>query len=145
MSDLIQRMKTRLRRVGDLLSGRDVHVEGAAPERLDARATARPLLDVFESDDELLLAADVPGAIPDSTHLYVQEGRLTLLARIARPSDGHRLLGGASDRDWYAELRLPDIVDAERVHAALEAGVIEVHLPKRARPEARRVRVASAT
>ena len=109
MTNLVNRMKSGLQRMGDWITGHDVDVASGPPEAelLDSRATARPLVDVLESDQELMLVADVPGAHSDTTAVHVDGRRLTILARVSNVADAHLLLGGVSDADWFVDFALP--------------------------------------
>ena len=102
----------------------------AAPVKRPDPAFAPPI-DVYESDAELLLIADVPGASEN-------EAEVTL--------DGERLLIQAKgkERNFRRELSVPQIVDGERVSASLSAGVLTVHLPKRAQYQPRQIAVRGA-
>ena len=146
MSTLVNRMKSGLRRMGDWITGHDVDVVAEAPavSPLNSQSTARPLIDVFESDDELMVVADVPGAHPESTHVHVDGDRLTVLAKVPSLADAHLLVGGASAVDWYAEFAIPERIDSDRVYASLRQGVLTVHLALRARDKPHRVPVTSA-
>lgn len=145
MSNVMSRVRTGLRRVGDWMTGRDVEVASGPPqaEWLSSRPAARPLVDVLESDDELLLRADVPGAHNDSTHVHLDGGRLTLVAQVADGDEGHLLLGRGGGVDWRAEFALPDIVDPNGVDASLRDGVLTVRMHKRAMPAPRRIAITS--
>ena len=132
MTNLMSRMKSSLRRVGDWITGHDVDVaagplsSGAARQAVPPR---RPRIDVLESEHELMLVADVPGAHPDATRVHVDGGRLTILARVPNVANAHVLSSSASDADWYVDFALPNVVDADSVHAVLRDGVLTVRLP----------------
>jgi HSP20 family molecular chaperone IbpA len=90
-----------------------------------------PRLDVYENENEYLLDADVPGARAEQIEIGVDKGVLTLASR-----------GVAPEWDYRRELRLGDEVDAEHIVATLEAGVLRLHLPKRAELRPRKIAVA---
>lgn len=141
----VNRMKSGLRRMGDWITGHDVDVTDQPPaELLQDRPTVRPAIDVLESNDEILVVADTPGAFPGATYVHVDGGRLTVLARAHRAADGHLLLGGVTEADWHFDLALPDVVDPDAIHAAVRDGVLSLHLPKRPRPEPRRIAVTTS-
>ena len=143
MSNVVNRVRSGLRRVGDWVTGRDVEVATGPPpsEHLVSRDAARPLVDVLESDDELVLRADVPGAHPDSTQVHVDGGRLTVFARAGRHAEGRLLFGRGTATDWRADFAIPEIVDADRIDAALRDGVLTIRMGKRPAAAPRRVAV----
>lgn len=133
MTAWMERVKTGIKRMGDWFNGADVDVATGPPaERLDDRPTLRPAVDIYENSDELLLVADMPGACPETTHVQVDGGQITLWAR---PPNGR-------DADWYAAFAIPEGTDGERTRASVRDGVLTVRLPKRARPAPRRIAVS---
>jgi HSP20 family molecular chaperone IbpA len=83
-------------------------------------------VDALENDKELLFLADVPGASPENTTVYVEESLVSFRARSEA--------GGL----WYREFRLPRSVDAAQARSNIEQGVLSIHVPKR---EPRRIPV----
>jgi HSP20 family protein len=100
----------------------------------EASAAAReeqpvlPPIDVFENESEFLVIADMPGVTQGAADVTLEQDRLILQA------------AGASRR-YRRELIVPPSVDAEKVSAAMKAGVLTVHLPKRAPYQPRRIQV----
>lgn len=90
-----------------------------------------PPVDVFESDHELLVVADVPGVSQDALELVVEAHEL----RLATTGEGPR---------FARTFHLPDTVDGDGIRAELRDGVLAVHLPKAAAARPRRVQVAVA-
>jgi HSP20 family protein len=106
-----------------------------------------PAVDLVEADDRYVLKADLPGLTAEDVTIEVTDDVLTV--------SGERHGETSEKRDGYVRLerhsgafrrsvRLPEGVDAERVAASFEHGVLEVSIPK---PEARkphRVEIAVA-
>jgi HSP20 family protein len=89
-----------------------------------------PALDVFENDGEFLLVADLPGVAQGGAEVTLDRDRLVLSATGARK--------------FRRELAVPPSVDGEKVSASMKAGVLTVHLPKRAPYQPRQIRVQGA-
>lgn len=100
--------------------------ENATPRE---RTWMTPAVDVYESESEYLLVANMPGVAAESLHLDLKAGDL-LMEGLRGESWGYRRL-----------FRVPETVDGERVEAKLTDGVLNVHLPKHARVLPRRIRV----
>lgn len=113
-----------------------VHTPGAAELRW-----ARPELDVFESDAELLLKADMPGVSRDAVALTVEEGQLTLEGRWTAALHDDRVFAEHTPTHYRRVLRLPSGLDLGRVTAKLGDGVLEVHLPFAAAVKPRQIEV----
>ena len=111
----------------------------ASPER----RLAAPPIDIFESDEGLVLRADLPGVTSEGLELQVQDNRLTLFGRVMTElPEGASLLHQEYDVcDYLRSFILSDEVDHDRIEAKLTSGVLEVLLPKADRPEPRRIHV----
>jgi HSP20 family protein len=105
-----------------------------------------PAMDLVETDEHLVLKADLPGLSKDDVNIDIKEGVLTVSGerRSEREDKGEgyyrveRAFGGFS-----RSLSLPEGIDAERVTADFADGVLEVRIPK---PEERKPhRVAIGT
>ena len=94
----------------------------------------RPRIDVYENDAELLLVADVPGVTKEALQIQFEDNQLAIEAKRERD-------GAAVARCGFL---VPEGIDAERIEAKLEAGVLAVHLPKTAAKRTRRIEVRSA-
>ncbi|AFL66857.1 archaeal heat shock protein Hsp20 [Desulfurococcus amylolyticus] len=78
-----------------------------------------PLIDVFESGDEVTVIAEIPGVEKDKIDVKVSD-------------DGRTLIINASDtnRRYYKEVELPSKVDPSSAKASYKNGVLEVKLKK---------------
>src|SRR3954470_11345363 len=70
------------------LQGSDQHVqaekmpaEQVVGERTRSRRTFRPPVDIYESEQGLMLLADVPGATPEGLHITLERHVLNVWAR----------------------------------------------------------------
>lgn len=78
-----------------------------------------PLVDVFESNDEITVVAELPGVEKDKINIEVSEDKRRL---IIKASD--------TDRKYYKEVDLPSEVDPGSAKANYKNGVLEVKLKK---------------
>ncbi|WP_437185316.1 Hsp20/alpha crystallin family protein [Planctomicrobium sp. SH668] len=102
-----------------------------------------PPIDIFETDEGLVLRADLPGVDVDGLELQVQDNRLTLLGRVNSPAPENALLIHQEyhEGDFLRSFILSDDVDHERISAKLSQGVLEVLLPRTPRTEPRKISV----
>ncbi len=100
-----------------------------------------PKVDIRETDDALLVQAELPGIDKKDVHLEVKDGVLTLSGerryeKDVKEENVHRVerAYGSFSRSFS----LPSNVDANKVNAGMKDGVLEVRLPKResAKPKA---------
>jgi len=97
-----------------------------------------PAMDLVETEDSLVLRADLPGLTEDDVSIEIKDGVLTVAgerkAEHEEKSEGYyrveRSFGGFS-----RSLSLPQGIDADQVTADVDNGVLEVRIPK---PEERK-------
>ncbi|MGD9611415.1 MAG: Hsp20/alpha crystallin family protein [Kiritimatiellia bacterium] len=102
-----------------------------------------PRVDVRESAEGFVVAADMPGVDEKSVEATVQNGVLTIEGWTkAEKPQGHEELGrefgaGRFRRDFT----LPDAVDPDRIQARVKNGVLTVSIPKKDEVKARKIPV----
>ena len=102
-----------------------------------------PPIDIYESDEGLVLHADLPGVTVDSLELQVQDNKLTLFGRVvlAVPEGVTALHREYEVGDFLRSFILSDEVDHAKITAKLSNGVLRVVLPKAPQSEPRRIEV----
>ena len=93
-----------------------------------------PAVDIYETENELVLKADVPDVDPKNVGIQLENGTLTLKGerKFQQEQNGkgfHRI-----ERSYGTFVRafgLPDSVEAEKVKADYKNGVLTVTLPKK--------------
>lgn len=119
------------------------HAAPAVPPPAPPRLVFTPPIDIYETEEGLVLLADLPGVSLDSLELQVQDNKLTLFGRVKPPvPDGADLRYQEYQvGDFLRSFILSDEVDHERVSATLNSGVLKVWLPKAKKAQARRIQV----
>lgn len=104
--------------------------------------TLTPRVDVLETEQELLLLADVPGVKQDNIDIRFEKGELTLHAR--RPSsriDEAFMQREVPAADYFRSFRISEKIDADKIWAELKLGVLTLHLPKAEAAKPRKITV----
>lgn len=115
------------------------------PQQTRTGNTVLPRVDIYETDHEILLKADVPGVAPGNVDLRYERGELTLHGkRTARPRTNEEILDEFQDVDFYRIFQLHESIDAAKIDAELKQGVLTVHLPKYEAGKPKPVTVKSA-
>ncbi|HKK00718.1 MAG TPA: Hsp20/alpha crystallin family protein [Desulfuromonadales bacterium] len=98
-----------------------------------------PPVDIFETEEQLTLVADLPGVPRDQLSLGIDQGILTIegLAAGVGTSNGIDREFGALG--YTRRFQLPDTLDFEKIAAELKDGVLTVTLPKVAAARPRRI------
>ena len=103
-------------------------------------------MDVIRRDGEVVLRIDLPGADQGNVDVTADHGVLTVSAKRSeeygeqeRPVVRERLMGSYSRK-----IRLAETVDAEKIEAAYENGVLTIVLPLQEKAKARKVEIKGA-
>jgi HSP20 family protein len=106
-----------------------------------------PAVDIYETENELVLKADLPDVDPKNVGIQLENGTLTLKGerKFEDQKNGrgfHRI-----ERSYGSFVRafsLPETVDGDKVKADYKSGVLTVTLPKKevAKPKTINVEIA---
>ena len=111
--------------------------ENDVPEKVAQRATVAPAVDIFENKEELLIVADLPGVAKEDLSIQFDKGHLVLAGRL-------REFGPEEEPfDYRRTFVIPQGIDAEKISANLQNGVLRVTLPKPAALKPRQITVAA--
>lgn len=103
-----------------------------------------PALDVRETDEALIVEAELPGLKPDEFEVKVEEGMLTIAAERKQEKDEKTRNYHRMERHYgrmERMLALPASVEGEKVEAVYKDGVLIVTLPKKAGAKPKTVHV----
>jgi HSP20 family protein len=105
-----------------------------------------PAADVEEYADRFELHIDLPGVVPGDVDITLEDGVLVLAGDrgIGRPAEqpvNFRRERGTGK--FQRRFLLPETVDAERVTATGQNGVLTVTIPKLAKAQARKIPIAA--
>lgn len=101
-----------------------------------------PRVDVFETETELLLFADLPGVKPEEVEMRFENGELILHGRCKpRQTSTDYLLQEYGVGDFYRAFAIAETIDSNKISAELKDGVLTVHLPKTEAVRPRRITV----
>mgnify|MGYP001809919987 CR=1 FL=1 len=109
------------------------------------RAAAYPAVNVWTNQEKLMVTAELPGLKPEELEVSVNGNMLTIHAT-PRASEGEpayqrreRALG-----EFHRTIELPCDVDAAKVDARLEKGILAVALPRAEADKPRRIAVKAS-
>lgn len=108
-----------------------------------------PVVDVRETADEIQVSAELPGIAPEDVSVTVENGVLTISGEKKQ-----EVVEGKEDANYHLFERrygrfersftLPRTVDAEKVKARFQNGVLHISLPKLQEARPRRVQIEVA-
>jgi HSP20 family protein len=97
------------------------------------RPFLRPAMDVVENEDNITVRVDLPGLTSDDVHVEMEDNVLTIRGEIGDTieKEGERY----HYRERYSgsfqrSLRLPNTINADKIDASFDNGVLNIVLPK---------------
>ena len=117
----------------------------APPEEGTPRWVRTPPIDIFETEEGLVLRADLPGVTSDTLELQVQDNKLTLFGRANAPlpDEGRIAHQEYHVGDYLRSFILSEDVDHDRISAKLNDGVLELTLPRAEKTKPRKIQVST--
>jgi HSP20 family protein len=102
-------------------------------------------MDAFRRDDSFVINLDLPGVDPNSIDLTVERNALTISAeRRWEPVEGDQVVASERRQGAFSrQLLLGDGLDADRIHATYENGVLTVVIPVAASAQPRKIEIES--
>lgn len=110
----------------------------------EPRADWEPQVDLYETDGEVVVLAELPGVAGEDFTLTVHEGRLVLEGRRPTPQGRDEMRYLQMERRYgpfRRSILLPVKVEDDSISAKLTNGVLEVVISKKAKQRGRRVAV----
>ena len=103
-----------------------------------------PPVDIYETDNEIVLKAEIPGVKKEDIKIEVSDGVLTLKGekkeeREIKEENYHRI--ERTYGSFQRSFTLPTNVDRDKIKATYKDGVLEVVLPKKEEAKPREVRI----
>ena len=108
----------------------------------DEKPTAAPACDIYESENEILVVADMPGVSTEAVNVRLENGELLLEGRReSSVESGSYVSVEYRDHDYRRRFTMPFGIDSDRIGAELRNGVLQVHLPKSQAHKPRRISI----
>jgi HSP20 family protein len=107
---------------------------------------AFPALNLYDTPDRFVLAAELPGMTPEELDLSITGDTLTLRGERRRPEgisdESYRRQERVFGR-WSRTITLPERVDSAQIQATVDHGVLTVILPKAEEAKPRQISVSA--
>lgn len=126
------------------LTGRDENaVARSAGDQPARRLTLIPAVDVFEDSQGITLLVDLPGVPRDRLDLKVLDGQLSIEAEAVVPTPAGLRLQHAEMREphFARAFSLGQDLDASKIDASLQDGVLKLRIARRDEARPRRIEV----
>jgi HSP20 family protein len=111
-----------------------------------SRPNAMPM-DAYRAGDEYVVAFDLPGVTPDAIELDVERNVLTVKAERRPTAVGENVEMQVAERPlgvFSRQLFLGDTLDADRIDASYDAGVLTLRIPVAEQAKPRKIAISNA-
>ena len=102
-----------------------------------------PSVDIFETERELTLLADLPGVTSENLTIDLRENTLTLTGEVEpfeRANEEDILIEYETGK-YYRQFSLSNVIDQSKIDAKLSDGVLRLTLPKVEEAKPRKIEV----
>ena len=122
-------------------------VEQRTPQTTEAgqRSVPRPIFlppaDIYETRDNIVVLAEMPGVALDGVDITLERRVLTIRGRSAANDNAgyQRVYSEYADGDYERAFTLSENIDRDRIEATLKDGVLHLVLPKAETAKARKI------
>ena len=124
---------------------RDDYAAQNEPERASSRPVYRPRVDILDTQDAVVLIADLPGVPEDGADVTLEKNVLTIRGSVTSTGD-EDLQDVATEYgtgDFERVFTLTDEIDRTSIEASMKDGVLRVRLPRAKEVASRKISVKS--
>ncbi len=110
---------------------------------LENESCYAPLVDIYETNDEFILSADMPGVKKEDVNLKIEDGSMMLFGKINYQDALNRryLLKEKEIGHFFRKFKVSDTIDESKISAQFENGQLMVVLPKHERIKPRMINI----
>ena len=113
------------------------------PKVAEKTTFVRPLANVSETADGFVVEAELPGVSRSGLDVTVENGELVIVGhRTAAPTLGQQLYRETRVADFRRVFELDSSIDATKISAHLDSGLLKLVLPKAESVKPRKIEVA---
>ena len=104
-------------------------------EALENDPWVAPAADIYETDDQFVLEAFMPGVTKENVKIKLEDGQLIIMGKVDVDSIKERkyILKESESGSYFRKLNISDSIDEEKIDASLKDGLLTVLLPKHSR------------
>jgi len=121
-----------------------VRREESMPERGRDIPAVTPVVDIYESDEEILIRADMPGVEKDNINVNIDNGKLSLSGVRELETKGSAQWEEFGGVEYQRTFSVPQTIALDKINAELKNGVLNLHLPKSEAAKPRQIEIKAA-
>lgn len=101
----------------------------------------RPSVNIIETEEGLILTAEIPGATKENLEVNVEKGILTISAPVSRGMPGQTAHTEFELANYYRQFSIPESLDNGKAKAEYNNGILTLRVPKAEIAKPRRIEV----
>ena len=101
----------------------------------------RPAVNIIETEEGLILTADIPGATKERLDVNVEKGILTISAPAEHTAPGRSVYREFELASYYRQFSIPESLDHEHAKAEYVNGILTLRVPKAKVAKPKRIEV----
>jgi HSP20 family protein len=138
--------RTQQRQPATTQASQEVAAPAEGAERTRARPVYVPRTDIFETDDGLVILADMPGVSADGVDITLERNVLTIRGRTEDdpPQGFSPVYLEYQPGDYERVFTVSEDIEAERIEAGVKDGVLRLFLPKAGPAQTKRIQVRAS-
>lgn len=112
-------------------------------EQTKAGLVFTPNVDIFETETDITLLADMPGVKPDDLTIDLKDNILSLSGEVQKhESDAEKAVYSEYQiGSYYRQFTISEVIDQSKIEAHISDGVLRLALPKVEKAAPRRITV----
>ena len=124
----------------------DQRTPATTRERTPDRPVFVPPADIYETRDNIVVVAEMPGVAPDGVDITLERRVLTIRGRNAgyEHTGYQRVYNEYADGDYERVFTLSENIDRDRIEATLKDGVLHLVLPKSETAKPRKIELKAS-
>jgi HSP20 family protein len=135
-------------------NGKALQIQKAQPQEITQnganytqnRRVFVPYVDIYETGDDIVMIADMPGVEGNSVDITLEKNILTINGRVESEQHQNYSLSYAEYEagDYERSFTLTSGIDWDKVEATMQNGVLHLRLPKAPEAKAKKIAVKAA-
>ena len=118
----------------------------SATERIRNVKTFVPRVDIYETQDAIVLIADMPGVDERTVDVELEKNILTITGRVenGKVKDHNLMFSEYEVGDYERTFTLSDEIDRDKIKAIVKQGVLRLELPKAEKAKPKKIAINAA-
>jgi len=114
-------------------------------ERTRSRRSFVPRADIYETETDIIVLTDIPGANENTVDITLEKNVLSITAYVepSIPSGFDIAYAEYEEGDYQRSFRISDEVDRDKIEAVVRDGVLRLQLPKSHEAKTKKITVKS--